>query len=106
MDTHSNHEKAIESTVCNTARKHGWLVRKFASPGRRGVPDRLFMRNGVSLFIEFKATGKRASHQQKTEHNNIRRAGIEVYVIDSIEEGRALFVHLDDPSGDPLKYLN
>lgn len=77
------------------ARRRGWWVRKFSSPGNRSVPDDLFAKKigGVSfkLAVEFKAPKKTSSDLQQEEQQAMRDAGWDVYVIDSLEKFVALF---------------
>jgi hypothetical protein len=84
-------ESTIEKTVCKHAKHNDWLVYKFSSPAQRGVPDRVFLKAGRIVFVEFKATGKKATKQQIATHEKIRSQGFEVHVIDNIEAGKALF---------------
>lgn len=84
-------ESVIENTVCAHAEMNGWLVRKLSWLGRRGAPDRLFMRNGMAVFVEFKATGETPDPIQVREIARMRKAGMTVHVIDDIEVGCALF---------------
>lgn len=84
-------ESYVEKKVCEHAKRRDWLVYKFQSPAQRGVPDRIFLKEGRVVFIEFKAYGKRPTKQQLYNHDQIRAAGFEVYVIDNIEDGKALF---------------
>lgn len=79
-------EKDIESWAVRLAQKNGWWVRKFKSPGKRSAPDRIFAIDGYVFFVEFKATGETATDLQKHEHEEIRDAGINVYVCDSREQ--------------------
>lgn len=84
-------ESYIEKKVCKRATDHGWLCRKFASPGQRAVPDRFFAKGGRVILVEFKDTGKKPSKLQLFEHTRFRDHGVEVYVIDNVEDGYALF---------------
>jgi len=81
-------ESAIESAVCKYAKSKGWLVYKFVSPNNRGVPDRIMLRNGVIIFVEFKATGKQPTTLQQYIIKRIRGEKFKVYVIDSVEMGK------------------
>lgn len=84
-------ERYIEKKVTDYAvKKLGWLSRKLQWIGRHGAPDRVFMRLGKIVFIEFKQLGKKPTEHQKTEHVRLRAAGMDVYVIDSVEAGMAL----------------
>ena len=88
-------EATIERAVCDFAKRRGWLAYKFVSPGNRAVPDRLFVRGGRVVFVEFKAPGKRPTRLQRREHFKLIGAGLAVYVVDSVDGGRAVFVNLD-----------
>ena len=81
-------ESKIENVVCKYAKSKGWLVYKFVSPGNRGVPDRVMLRNGVIIFVEFKAAGKQPNKLQHNVINRIRKAGFKVYIVDSIDIGK------------------
>lgn len=80
-------EDVVERTVCNRAEMDGWLVRKLRWIGRRAAPDRLFIKRGRVVFIEFKSPGLRPNALQLREIDRLKAAGVEVYVIDSIGEG-------------------
>ena len=91
-------EAKIEKAVGEYAKRHGGTPYKFTSPGRRQVPDRLYIfPKGLLFFIEFKATGKVPTAGQLREHDKLRKLGQDVYVIDSIESGKQLidFMLLD-----------
>lgn len=77
----------IEKKVCMWAEKNGWFTRKLAWIGRVNAPDRFFAKGGRVVLIEFKATGKKATPNQRKEHERLRRAGVEVWVADSIDLG-------------------
>lgn len=81
-------ESYIERKVCDFAKKLGWLVRKLQWVGRHGAPDRVFIKAGRLVFIEFKAPGKKPTAHQTLEIERLRAEGMEVYVIDDIDEGK------------------
>ena len=84
-------EKEIEKKVTDYAKTLGWLGYKWVSPGRAGVPDRLYFQYGHVMCIEFKALGKRATNLQKKHHRQLAGKGILVYVIDNVTEGKHVF---------------
>lgn len=116
-------ERAIEKKVCDYAKKTGWLHRKLQWVGRNGAPDRFFahegkaptkrqqeiidqlraeglnIRVGPLALVELKQTGKKPTEVQAREHERLREAGVEVYVVDSVEGGKALLNRLLDPLG-------
>ncbi len=81
-------EKEIEKKVNTYARETGWLQYKFVSPGKRGVPDRMYFYTGHTLMIEYKSLGAKATALQEKEMRLLRRAGIHCYVIDNVTEGK------------------
>ena len=84
-------EGKIEITVCAYAALLGWLVYKFTSPGHRGVPDHIFMKNGKLIFIEFKSTQGKLTPMQRIRISEIEHAGFSVHIINDIELGKAVF---------------
>jgi len=82
-------ESYIEKVVCNHAKDLGWLVYKWVSPGGGlGLPDRILLRKGEILFIEFKAPGRKPRPAQAAMHRKLANEGFKVLVIDNIEEGK------------------
>lgn len=78
-------ESDIENWSGDLAKRSGWWHRKFASPGKRSAPDRVFAKKGRVFFVEFKATGQEPTLLQQHEHALMREAGLTVYVCDSRE---------------------
>lgn len=83
-------EKKIEGSVCDYAEKKGMYVRKFTSPQRRGVPDRLFAHKGRVFWIEFKSEKGVVSKLQEREIMRMRKHGLSVYVCNSIIQGKKI----------------
>lgn len=87
-------ESDIEGAVCRYARARGLRAYKFTSPNRRSVPDRIFLGSGpLVFFIEFKRPGEKPTSAQAREIAQLRDDGFDVYVVDNIEEGKALVHH-------------
>lgn len=81
-------EATIEHHVCQYARANGWLVWKFTSPRKRGVPDRLFLSpTGVYVLIEFKDLGEKPTALQQREIDLINRNHGNAYWVDNIKRG-------------------
>ena len=78
-------EKDIERKLREAVIKAGGVCYKFVSPGNNGVPDRVIILNGVVLFAEIKAPGKKPSIIQEIRIREMRNRGAWVEVIDSIE---------------------
>lgn len=90
-------ESKIEKEVSRYAKDKGWLTYKFKSPGQRGVPDKIFMRNGIMFLIEFKATGKSLRKlQEYVASKIIKQGGFPVYKAPkSIEDGKIIIDSYD-----------
>lgn len=78
-------ERDIEAKVVKWAKNNGWLTYKFVSPSQRGVPDRIFIKEGHIVFIEFKAPGKKPTQLQAHTIKKLREAECEVHVFDDVE---------------------
>lgn len=83
-------ERDIQKACVEWARKHGWWARKFSSPANRSVPDYLFAKGDDKFAVEFKKPGGKATEAQLEEIKFMREAGWDVYVIDDIEQFKAL----------------
>jgi len=82
-------EREIEAVVCAYAKEKGMLHYKFSSPSRIGVPDRLFLSPYQRAFwIEFKREGGKPTPAQTRECLKIRKCGFEVYLVDTVEDGK------------------
>lgn len=84
-------EKQIEAKVCEYAKSKDVLAYKFTSPNRAAVPDRLFIGpTGRVWFAEFKREGQKPTPAQEREHARLRGHNISVFVIDDVEQGKAV----------------
>ena len=83
-------ESKIQKDVCSYGRINGWYVRKFSSPGRKNVPDTLWIKAKEIFFIEFKRYGEKPRKGQIHEFKKIEKQGIPVHIIDSYIEGKRL----------------
>lgn len=88
-------EKDVENPSKDWARRRGWWVKKFKSPGNRSVPDDLFAKAGRKLAVEFKRPGKKPTEKQLKEQAAMIAAGWEVYNIDNYEDFVALFTRIE-----------
>lgn len=81
-------ESKIETGVVNKAKELGVISYKFTSPGKIGVPDRIFITPmGKLFFIEFKSEGKRLNSNQEVVKSELERFGQIVHVVDNLIEG-------------------
>ncbi len=84
-------ESEIEKKVTVHAVSRGWVSYKWASPGRRGVPDRLYFKAGKIKIIEFKAPGKLPTVFQQMVHRKLGKEKFKVDIVDNIAQGIILF---------------
>lgn len=84
-------ESAIETKVCAYAKLKGWIVGPKAGAHSRGWPDRMFLKKGKTVFIEFKAPGEKPSPLQAHRIEKLTDAGFKAFVIDNVEEGIGVF---------------
>ncbi|BCB27025.1 hypothetical protein SKTS_19110 [Sulfurimicrobium lacus] len=78
-------ESTIEDYLVKRVKEMGGEIRKVRWIGRNGAPDRLVMLPEWSCWVELKAPGEKAKPHQIREHERIRKAGLSVAVIDSLE---------------------
>lgn len=84
-------EKQIEAKVCEYAKTKNILAYKFTSPARAAVPDRLFVTpDGRMFFCEFKREGLKPTPAQEREHTKLRQHKVNVFVVDNVEQGKAM----------------
>jgi Holliday junction resolvase len=83
-------ESTIERAVCEYAKANGCLVLKLAGPNQKGQPDRMFIRDGVVLFIEFKSPSKKPTALQLKWLADLHEQGMAVAWCDDIERGKIL----------------
>lgn len=78
-------ERTVEKYLVDRCKEEGIYCRKVASPGRRSVPDRILIYEGMVLFLELKAPGKKPSRSQEREMEAITKAGVPCDWADSRE---------------------
>lgn len=73
-------ESVIEDYLIRRVRQLGGWTSKWVSPACSGLPDRIVILNGHTVFVETKAPGKKARELQKMTFDDIRECGGHVYV--------------------------
>jgi len=86
-------ENFIEGYLLRRVKKMGGLCMKFTS-GVGGVPDRIIILAGQTLFVETKAPGGVPRPLQRTQIGRMREAGADVRVIDTRDQVDALITEL------------
>lgn len=77
-------ESDIENALVKGVEGIGGLVRKLKWIGRDGAPDRFVAYKGWVFLVELKAPGKEPRVNQAREHDRLRKADVDVRVIDTI----------------------
>lgn len=84
-------ESVIEKNVCKYAESLGWYQLKMASPGTKGVPDRIFFREGETVLVEFKSSKGYLSASQLYIIRKLRAHKMIVLVVSSFDHGKVMF---------------
>lgn len=80
-------EKQIEQKLTRMVKQAGGIAVKFVSPSFAGMPDRLLLLpDGIIVFVELKAPGKKPRPLQLSRHKLLRALGFQVYVIDATDQ--------------------
>ena len=74
-------ENYVEKYLLSQAEKHGFLCYKFVSPGRKGVPDRILIGHGETVFVECKSDTGKTSKIQDLVIDKMRWHGARVCVM-------------------------
>ena len=79
-------EHDVEEAFVTAVRRLGGMCPKLTSPGTDGMPDRLvILPHGRIAFAELKAPGRKPRAIQVRRHEELRRLGFRVYVIDDAD---------------------
>jgi hypothetical protein len=88
-------ESVVEAWLVKRVTELGGRVRKVRWVGRVDAPDRFVAvpprmvkgrpRSALQCFVELKKPGEKPTATQALEHEDLRAAGVFVYVIDSPE---------------------
>lgn len=84
----------MEGALRRYALARGVLTFKFSSPGTSGVPDRIFIYNGVTVYLEVKRPGEAPRPLQLQVGRAIQNAGATWNWVDNVEDGKAFIDRL------------
>lgn len=88
-------ESKIEKTSRLIAQKYGWFQIKIEKASINGFPDRLFIKEGRTVYVEFKNDNGRLRPEQDRVISQMREHGAEVYVISTKEEADVVFGQIE-----------
>jgi len=94
-------EKKVEQDHRTWAERLGWFVTKVMRTSTDGFPDRFYARNhdadrcpycrrGRVVLIEWKREGESPTPIQEQRINELRQAGVEVYVVDNERDAKRI----------------
>lgn len=77
-------EKVLERKLVRSVEERGGMCIKIHNPYHRGLPDRLIvLPDGGVCWVELKSKGKQPTKLQLLAHEELRKRGQEVFVIDN-----------------------
>jgi len=79
-------ESEIQRRIVAALRAEGWLVIKLIQTTYNGIPDLICHRDGRTVYIEIKRPGIAPNALQALRHDELRDAGMEVYVLSSVDQ--------------------
>lgn len=79
-------EGIIENYLTKSAKEHGFLSMKFTSPNLNGVPDRIIIGNGYTVFVEVKKPDGRLDRLQVEVIKKLKNHGAYVTVVYTKED--------------------
>ena len=74
-------ENKVEKHLNDEIEKLGGITRKWVSPGRDGVPDRIVIVQGHVWFVEVKTVDGKLSKTQKREIDRLKSHGAKVDIV-------------------------
>lgn len=85
-------ETTIEEPAAAFGELRGWMQAKIVRLGKRAWPDRIFIRAGRIIFIEFKRPGEEPTVQQYKRHRDLKSHGAEVFWVDNLEDAKRILM--------------
>ena len=89
-------EAQVENYLLSQALQHQCLCYKFTSPGTRGVPDRIIIGKGHTVFVETKSEVGTLRKQQEFRINDMRKHGADVRVLNTRQAVDDFFIETNN----------
>jgi len=83
-------EKKVEKKSCDVAKVNGWFTRKYKSPAQKGVQDRIFAKDGMIIFIEYKRVDNEPTGLQCDDAAQLRLHGGKVYWTNTVRGTKSI----------------
>jgi Holliday junction resolvase len=81
-------ESKVEKAIREYAEATGWWQAKFVSPSKKAVPDRVFIRGGIVLWMEVKRPDEEPTAQQYHRIKEMKEYGAIVCWVDNFESAK------------------
>lgn len=78
-------EKKLEKKISQFMQREGWLSVKLMRTSPSGMPDRMFLKSGRTVFFEIKTRGAKPSPLQLYRLNELRENGFVAEWVDGWE---------------------
>lgn len=88
-------ERNLEKRCVNYAKDKNWICVKQTAEHCRGVPDRLFIKNGNIFFVEFKSIRGKMTELQAMFKKQLENNGVFVVVVSNFEQFKSLIDGID-----------
>ena len=89
-------EVAVETRCLKEAKRRGALLYKFSPRYCQGVPDRVLIHLGFTVFVELKRSKTGLMPGQVLRHKEMKAAGAEIHVIRTEDEFKALLDQIEE----------
>ncbi len=76
-------ESQLEKKCCLIAKQYQWWQTKINPSSKNGIPDRLFVKNGKYVWVEFKKKNGKRSKIQMFRQTEMKKYGMEIFTIDN-----------------------
>lgn len=78
-------ESRLKEIITKKLTKEGWLVISLIQTSFNGIPDKMVIRQGRVVFLEFKRPGINTMDPvQEYRREQFQAAGVEVYLVNDI----------------------
>ena len=79
-------ESVVVQKIHKYLKSNGWFQLNLISTSPSGIPDRLASKDGRYIWFEIKKPGGRLQPNQEYMIDKMKSYGMEVYVVDNLEE--------------------
>ena len=79
-------ESKIEKDSVKAAKELGWFSFKVLSQLNKGLPDRAYLKDGKTIYIEYKQPSKQPTKLQAKVHQIFAEHGVKVHIATSVDE--------------------